>query len=106
MRVHFHIFFEIGDIDVSIQLSHIDTYSIITELKMNSKLWCFDLGIYGYLDQRIDLSSFKLLENPLISFGMVFETYPVFWILLGLMIVMWMLLKGINWAFLFLDDQP
>tara|TARA_Y100001970_G_scaffold71395_1_gene90716 strand:+ start:2174 stop:4057 length:1884 start_codon:yes stop_codon:yes gene_type:complete len=68
--------------------------------------YTFDLGNYGYLDQRIDLSSFKLLENPLISFGMVFETYPVFWILLGLMIVMWMLLKGINWAFLFLNDQP
>jgi len=68
--------------------------------------YTFDLGNYGYLDQRIDLSSFKLLENPLISFGMAFETYPVFWIALGLMIIMWILWKGINWAFLFLNDQP
>ena len=35
------------DIDVLMELSHIDTYSIITELKMNSKLWCFDSGISG-----------------------------------------------------------
>ena len=30
--------------------------------------YTFDLGNYGYLDQRIDISSFKLLENPAISF--------------------------------------
>ena len=68
--------------------------------------YIFDLGNYSYLDQRIDLSSFKLLENPLISFGMAFETYPVFWIVLGLIIMVWILWKGIHWAFLFLNDQP
>ena len=36
-----------------------------------------DLGNYSYLDQRIDVSSFKLLENPLIVLDMIWETYPL-----------------------------
>ena len=68
--------------------------------------YTFDLGNYSYLDQRIDISSFKLLENPAISFGMVFETYPVFWITLGFAIIMWILWKGINRSFLFLNEPP
>ncbi|SVB13142.1 uncharacterized protein METZ01_LOCUS165996, partial [marine metagenome] len=68
--------------------------------------YTFDLGNYSYLDQRIDISSFKLLENPAISFGMVFETYPVFWITLVFAIIMWILWKGINRSFLFLNEPP
>ena len=68
--------------------------------------YTFDLGNYGYLDQRIDISSFKLLENPAISFGMAFETYPVLWITLGLAITIWILWKGIIRAFLLLNEPP
>ena len=46
-----------------------------------------DLGNYSYLDQRIDVSSFKLLENPLIALDMIWETYPVLWIILGLILI-------------------
>ena len=68
--------------------------------------YTFDLGNYSYLDQRIDFSSFKLLQNPAISFGMIVETYPVFWITLGFAIIMWILWKGINRSFLFLNEPP
>jgi phosphoglycerol transferase MdoB-like AlkP superfamily enzyme len=38
-----------------------------------------DFGHYGYLESRIDATVLRFLYNPLISFQMVWETYPVFW---------------------------
>ena len=67
--------------------------------------YVFDLGNYSYLDQRIDVSSFKLLENPLIALAMIWETYPVFWIICGLISTFWIFWKGIKFAFQFLNDS-
>ena len=40
-------YWEVKDIDVLMELSYIDTYSIITELKMNSLLQCLDCEVSG-----------------------------------------------------------
>ena len=79
-------------------------YLLITMFIVNL-FYVFDLGNYSYLDQRIDVSSFKLLENPLIALEMIWETYPVFWIICGLILTVWIFWKGIKFAFQFLNDS-
>jgi len=44
----------------------------------------FDLGNYSYLGHRMDVSTLRLLENPIIAMEMAWESYPIVWILLGL----------------------
>ena len=46
----------------------------------------FDLGNYSYLGQRIDVSTLRLLENPLIALVMAWESYPIVWITMGLIL--------------------
>ncbi len=48
-------------------------------------VYLFDLGNYAYLKERIDASALRYLQNPLISSQMVWESYPVVWGALGLM---------------------
>jgi len=43
----------------------------------------FDFGFYGYLSSRINSAILTFLENPDISFGMMWESYPMVWISLG-----------------------
>jgi len=69
-------------------------------------LYAFDFGNYAYLDHRLDISSFKLLENPLIALNMAWESYPMGWMLLGLAIIIGCTWNGIKRAFRFLDDRP
>lgn len=45
--------------------------------------YVFDFGHYAYLGIRIDSTVIRFLENPLISGQMVWESYPVIWITLG-----------------------
>ena len=45
-----------------------------------------DFGHYAYIAMRINSSIVKYAENALISAQMMWETYPVFWIALGLFI--------------------
>ncbi len=40
-------------------------------------LYITDAGHYAYLQQRLNASALRFLENPLISATMVWETYPV-----------------------------
>ncbi|MDY6987989.1 MAG: LTA synthase family protein [Thermodesulfobacteriota bacterium] len=48
-------------------------------------LYFIDFGQYAYLAERIDASALRYIENPLISFQMVWETYPVLWGISGLL---------------------
>ncbi len=41
-----------------------------------------DFGHYAYLQQRADVTAISLLENPLISAQMVWESYPVVWFMI------------------------
>lgn len=49
--------------------------------------YVFDFANYSYTQQRIDITIFSLMENPTISIGMIWETYPVL-ILLGLILIL------------------
>ena len=69
-------------------------------------LYGFDLGNYSYLDQRIDISSLKLLENPLIAFGMAWESYPMVIILFILFIVVYFVWRNIDKTFTILTNRP
>ncbi|MEA1881019.1 MAG: sulfatase-like hydrolase/transferase [Candidatus Marinimicrobia bacterium] len=66
--------------------------------------FAFDIAHYGYLNHRIDVSAFKLLENPLIALHMVWESYPVVWSIIGLSILIWATWWCIEKAFKYLDD--
>jgi len=48
-----------------------------------------NFGYYAYLDQGIDATSLRFLENPLISATMVWQTYPVVWGSLFLLALVW-----------------
>jgi len=67
--------------------------------------FAFDIAHYGYLNHRIDVSAFKLLENPLIALQMVWESYPVIWSIIGLSILIWATWEGIENAFEYLKDR-
>jgi phosphoglycerol transferase MdoB-like AlkP superfamily enzyme len=43
-----------------------------------------DFGFYAYLGDRLNASVLKFFETPEISLNMVWESYPVVWIILGL----------------------
>lgn len=51
-----------------------------------SLFYVFDFGHYAYLSTRIDFTSLRFLENPWISAEMVWESYHVIWILIGLIL--------------------
>lgn len=42
-------------------------------------LYVIDFAYYGYLQSRLDASSLRFLQNPLISLQMVWQSYPLFW---------------------------
>jgi len=46
-----------------------------------------DFGYYAYLSMRLDATSLRFLENPLISAQMVWQTYPVIWGMLALLLI-------------------
>ena len=49
--------------------------------------YVFDFANYGYTQQRIDITVFSLLENFTISLGMIWESYPVIWLILFVFII-------------------
>jgi len=48
-------------------------------------IYVFDFGYYAYLGIRINSAAFRFLEDFAISSSMVWQSYPVVWILLGWM---------------------
>ena len=51
-------------------------------LSMTVLFYVFDFANYGYTQQRIDITVFSLLENFTISLGMIWESYPVIWLII------------------------
>lgn len=46
-----------------------------------------DLGHYGYLETRLNAAALQYIEDPKVSGRMLWESYPVVWGLLGLLLV-------------------
>ena len=55
-----------------------------------------DFGYYAYLQMRLDATSLRFLENPLISAQMVWETYPVIFGIFILSVIVWIYARGLN----------
>ena len=70
-----------------------------------SFFYAFDMAHYGYINHRIDVSAFKLMEKPFIALQMVWESYPIVWSLIGLSILIWATWHAIDKAFRYLDDR-
>ncbi len=49
-----------------------------------SLIYLVDFGFFFYHRQRVDVTVFDFLRDASISFNMVVQSYPVFWIALGL----------------------
>ncbi|MCL2887994.1 MAG: sulfatase-like hydrolase/transferase [Elusimicrobia bacterium] len=52
-----------------------------------------DFGQYSYLAIRVNSSIFTYLENAAISFQMVWETYPVVWVIIGFIVLIFLIYK-------------
>lgn len=62
--------------------------------------YVFDFGFYSYLNSRMNSSALIFLENLAISLGMVWESYPVVWIVasfLGALFIYGLFLR--RWVF-------
>ena len=53
-----------------------------------------DFGNFSYNHTRINASALNFAEDPIISFKMLWQSYPMVWILLGLFIAVAMLEIG------------
>ncbi len=58
------------------------TYLVVVNLLVLIT-YIFDFGFYAYLNLRLDATALRFLLNPLISMRMIWETYPVVPIALG-----------------------
>ncbi len=45
-----------------------------------------DFGSFSYNETRLDAGALNFAEDPAISFAMMWQTYPMFWLLLGLVV--------------------
>lgn len=50
-------------------------------------VYVFDIGHYAYLETRLDASALRFLDTPLISGRMLWESYPVGWGALGIVLL-------------------
>ncbi len=52
--------------------------------------WFVHYGFYSYLHRPLDATVLRFFDNPLISAGMVWQTYPVVWGTLALVLFAWL----------------
>jgi phosphoglycerol transferase MdoB-like AlkP superfamily enzyme len=67
--------------------------------------YAFDFTHYAYLQQRLNSSVLNYLDDAKISMGVVWETYHVTWILLGLIVVITLLIALVRWLYNLLLSQ-
>jgi phosphoglycerol transferase MdoB-like AlkP superfamily enzyme len=101
---------------ISIILLPIGLFSISRHLspfysEKNKKIWTYylafttlfvlfffgaDIGNFGYNHTRINASALNFAEDPRESFKMLWESYPMVWILLGLIVAVILIAKLFN----------
>lgn len=67
--------------------------------------YAVDFLHFRYLHQRLNASALMYLEDASISFGMVWQTYPIFRIVLGVIIISFLLVWTIRWLFKKVDGS-
>jgi phosphoglycerol transferase MdoB-like AlkP superfamily enzyme len=60
-----------------------------------------DFANYAYLKQRMNASLLNYLDDAKISMKMVWQTYPVIWIILGLLVIVFMVFAVVKMAYNF-----
>ncbi len=68
--------------------------------------YVFDFGHYAYLSTRLDFTAMRFLENAAISMEMVWESYPVIWISIGIAVVVLLFAYLTNALFVKINKQP
>ena len=68
--------------------------------------YVFDFGYYAYLNQRLNASALNFLQDAKISGNMLWQTYPVLRILLGMAIVVWLITWFIRWSYRKIEHGP
>lgn len=61
--------------------------------------YAFDIGHYAYWRMHLDATSLRFLDDPLISAQMVWESYPVLWSMLGVLIASTVFIQVIRHIF-------
>ena len=56
-------------------------------------LYIIDFAFYAYLKERLNASAIRFTQNPLISLQMIWETYPVVWGVIGLVLFIFLFKK-------------
>lgn len=79
-------------------------YFLIVFLLLNV-FYVFDIGNYLYLNERITSSFLEFFKNPLISSQMLWESYPVIWIVLGMLILTWIQFKITKTIYSYFQDK-
>ncbi|HYF31138.1 MAG TPA: LTA synthase family protein [Chitinophagaceae bacterium] len=67
--------------------------------------YALDFGHYAYLRQRLNASVLNYLEDAAISMDMVWQSYPVVWIMLGLAVATFLLVWLLRRQFVRLSKQ-
>ena len=62
------------------------TYAYTLLFTLVTFFYVLDAGYFNYLKSRLNATVIQFLKNPIISFQMVHESYPWFWLLLLIMI--------------------
>ncbi len=68
--------------------------------------YVLDFGHYAYLETRLDFTAMRFLENAAISMEMLWESYPVVWISLGMMATIALFAYLTNALFLKIAQEP
>ena len=68
--------------------------------------YVFDFGYYAYLSQRLNASALNFLKDAKISGAMVWQTYPVLRILLGILIILLLIGWFLRWSYRKISSAP
>ncbi len=79
-------------------------YTVLAFLTL-TLFYIFDLGYYEYLEIRLDAASLRFLSNLKISTQVLFESYPVYKGLLGLLIICFLTYKLSGFIYRFHKTQ-
>ncbi len=74
-------------------------YMVLTYLTL-TLFFIFDFGYYEYLSIRLDASSLRFLNNLKISTQVLFESYPVYKVSIGLLILGYLIFKSMKYIYM------
>jgi len=68
--------------------------------------YVFDFGYYAYLSQRLNASALNFLKDAKISGAMIWQTYPVLRILLGILVFLALIGWFLRWSYRMISNFP